>query len=244
MESQEISYVILGTKQPDLEDVKKKDLNNYLPLWKQEVRDEKGRKRLHGAFKGGFSAGYFNTVGSKEGWTPTQFVSSRSNRQKVSYKPEDFMDEEDLEDFNESKRLSATANYDANAGQEELKARKQAILNSEENRNSIFGGLTEKILDDIIIPNTEPIGIKLLKSMGWREGQGIGARVHRKDADDIYAEKYLFAPKDVAMVSFNQKTNLFGLGFDPYKNAPEFRDNPYTQSHTNKKSEREPKSLY
>jgi len=24
------------------------------------------------------------------------------------------------------------------------------------------------------------IGIKLLKSMGWREGQGIGARVHRK----------------------------------------------------------------
>lgn len=37
METQEISYVIIGTKQPDLEDVKKKDLNNYLPLWKQEV---------------------------------------------------------------------------------------------------------------------------------------------------------------------------------------------------------------
>ena len=38
-----------------------------MPLWKQEVRDEKGRRRLHGAFTGGFSAGYFNTVGSKEG---------------------------------------------------------------------------------------------------------------------------------------------------------------------------------
>jgi G patch domain-containing protein 1 len=38
-----------------------------VPLWKQEVRDEKGRRRLHGAFTGGFSAGYFNTVGSKEG---------------------------------------------------------------------------------------------------------------------------------------------------------------------------------
>jgi len=37
MDTQEISYVIIGTKQPDLEDVKKKDLNNYLPLWKQEV---------------------------------------------------------------------------------------------------------------------------------------------------------------------------------------------------------------
>ena len=32
-----------------------------------QVRDEKGRRRLHGAFTGGFSAGYFNTVGSKEG---------------------------------------------------------------------------------------------------------------------------------------------------------------------------------
>jgi hypothetical protein len=32
-----------------------------------QVKDEKGRRRLHGAFTGGFSAGYFNTVGSKEG---------------------------------------------------------------------------------------------------------------------------------------------------------------------------------
>lgn len=32
-----------------------------------QVRDEKGRQRFHGAFTGGFSAGYFNTVGTKEG---------------------------------------------------------------------------------------------------------------------------------------------------------------------------------
>jgi G patch domain-containing protein 1 len=30
----------------------------YKPVWLQEVLDERGRKRLHGAFKGGFSAGY------------------------------------------------------------------------------------------------------------------------------------------------------------------------------------------
>jgi hypothetical protein len=34
----------------------------------REVRDKEGRQRLHGAFQGGFSAGYFNTVGSKEGY--------------------------------------------------------------------------------------------------------------------------------------------------------------------------------
>jgi hypothetical protein len=31
----------------------------------QEVTDEQGRRRFHGAFTGGFSAGYYNTVGSK-----------------------------------------------------------------------------------------------------------------------------------------------------------------------------------
>lgn len=42
-------------------------LSEFAPVWKQEARDERGRKRFHGAFTGGFSAGYFNTVGSKEG---------------------------------------------------------------------------------------------------------------------------------------------------------------------------------
>lgn len=39
-------------------------------------------ERFHGAFTGGFSAGYFNTVGSEnnDGFQPTTFVSSRSNR--------------------------------------------------------------------------------------------------------------------------------------------------------------------
>ena len=41
--------------------------NKFVPVWKQTVTDEQGRRRLHGAFTGGFSAGYGNTVGSKEG---------------------------------------------------------------------------------------------------------------------------------------------------------------------------------
>jgi hypothetical protein len=35
-----------------------------LPVHKQQVRDDQGRQRLHGAFTGGYSAGFFNTVGS------------------------------------------------------------------------------------------------------------------------------------------------------------------------------------
>ena len=36
-------------------------------LHEQTVRDSQGRIRFHGAFTGGFSAGYFNTVGSEAG---------------------------------------------------------------------------------------------------------------------------------------------------------------------------------
>lgn len=61
----------------------------------QIVTDKQGRRRFHGAFTGGFSAGFFNTVGSLEGWKPSSFKSSRAQKQKISQqKPEDYMDEE------------------------------------------------------------------------------------------------------------------------------------------------------
>ncbi|KAI7516621.1 hypothetical protein KC316_g21043 [Hortaea werneckii] len=94
-------FAVFGTPLPAY-DAESRDDGSYVPVWKQEVTDERGRKRLHGAFTGGFSAGYFNTVGSKEGWTPATFVSSRANRAKKEdesqkqQRPEDFMDDEDL----------------------------------------------------------------------------------------------------------------------------------------------------
>lgn len=51
-------FAVFGTPLPHEDD---RDDGSYLPLWKQDVRDERGRKRLHGAFTGGFSAGYVMT---------------------------------------------------------------------------------------------------------------------------------------------------------------------------------------
>ena len=53
-----------------------------LPPWKQEVTDKEGRRRFHGAFTRGFSAGFYNTLGSKEGWSPRTFMSSRKREQR------------------------------------------------------------------------------------------------------------------------------------------------------------------
>ena len=65
----EDAYAPVGTPFDPLEteeDVAKakarKDKEHY-------VLDEQGRRRFHGAFTGGFSAGYYNTVGTKEGWS-------------------------------------------------------------------------------------------------------------------------------------------------------------------------------
>ncbi|KAF2862859.1 DUF1604-domain-containing protein [Piedraia hortae CBS 480.64] len=115
------------------------------PVWEQEVRDERGRKRLHGAFTGGWSAGYFNTVGSKEGWTPASFVSSRSNRNQLTQNVEDFMDDEDLADHVEAVKLETLGGF---AG----------------------FGRSHGILEGLFQPASEPVGARLLQKIGWKEG--------------------------------------------------------------------------
>lgn len=71
-----------------------------ITLADQVAVDSNGRRRFHGAFTGGFSAGYWNTVGSAEGWTPQAFKSSRGEKAAhSSQKPNDFMDEEDVSEF-------------------------------------------------------------------------------------------------------------------------------------------------
>lgn len=108
----------------------KSTAGDFVPLWKQEARDEQGRKRFHGAFTGGFTAGYHNTVGSREGWAPTSFVSSRKERhsnQESRRRVEDFMDEEDLRELQRSTRLVTTETYATVPGKGRVQARRSGI---------------------------------------------------------------------------------------------------------------------
>ncbi|EAW07733.1 putative G-patch domain protein [Aspergillus clavatus NRRL 1] len=200
-------FAFYGTPLPPL-DAGARDDGSYVPIWKQEVTDDRGRKRLHGAFTGGFSAGYFNTVGSKEGWTPATFVSSRQNRAKDAQKrfeqrPEDFMDEEDIREAEEARNLQTSDEF-AGFGSTAVDATRR-------------GGLM-----DLLKAGGETMGVKLLKKMGWREGQGIGPKIRRKanlgDGGALggpEADKtYLFAPEDSPMIAFVHKTDHKGLGFE------------------------------
>ncbi|KAK9366530.1 hypothetical protein V1509DRAFT_641645 [Lipomyces kononenkoae] len=202
-----VDSLFLGTPIADA------DQNSFAPVWRQEARDERGRKRFHGAFTGGFSAGYFNTVGSKEGWTPSAFKSSRTERaEKKTLRPEDFMDEEDLADQLADERLVAAAPF-------------SAISEPSSSKGAEAG------LQDILRgapPGAESVGYELLKKMGWKPGFGIGPL----KSQVVAGRKVMMPPRaDEAALSgvrLERKNNKHGLGYD--SEVPSIESNEPTES--------------
>ncbi|KAH0934823.1 hypothetical protein HID58_011940 [Brassica napus] len=225
-----------------------------LPAWKQEVTDEEGRRRFHGAFTGGYSAGYYNTVGSKEGWAPQSFTSSRKNRagarqQSIS----DFLDEDEKAEM-EGQSLAASSQFDTFGFTAAEHSRKQAEKEQHERPSAIPG----PVHDELIAPAPESIGVKLLLKMGWRRGHSIkdvrassdarrearkaflafSADENTKESSDSlvleteaetslgpqFSEDIKFSETTPVYV-LNPKLDLHGLGYDPFKHAPEFREN-------------------
>ncbi|KAF2447552.1 G patch domain-containing protein 1 [Karstenula rhodostoma CBS 690.94] len=187
------STITLGTELPPDEDG---DDGTFVPVWKQTVTDERGRRRLHGAFTGGFSAGYFNTVGSKEGWTPKTFVSSRANRNKdTTQRAEDFMDDEDKAAAAESRELETAQSF-ATIGRV-----------GDSQNDALFG---------LFVTEEETMGVKIAQKMGWRRDQGVGRKVRRsaRSDDTAGATAHAFAPKDSRMISAaREEVNRKGLGY-------------------------------
>jgi G patch domain-containing protein 1 len=181
---------------------------------------------------------YFNTVGSKEGWTPSTFVSSKLNRRKdeqvVQQRPEDFMDEEDLAEAEETQRLSTSETF-AGLGSTQEDTLRQG-------RPSM----------DILKVTGETMGVKLLRKMGWREGQGIGPKIRRKarldnedrggTADDL--DTHLFAPENSQMISFIRKTDRKGLGYEGDARLESVSVNPVDDDEADPGNEKEDGLLF
>ncbi|KAA0183264.1 hypothetical protein HAZT_HAZT009405 [Hyalella azteca] len=192
--------------------------------------------RFHGAFTGGFSAGHFNTVGSVEGFTPSTFTSSRSerNKDKVAQNVEMFMDEEDMSAHGiAAQRLQPIADY---AGGSSSDGKRKRIMPS----TGPIPGIP--VLLDITTDPCKSVGVRLLRSLGWREGQGVGPRLsHREkkrkgkkfshssavdgpgnsDSDSELPAGYsnvTFAPEEAGsaqLAVLENKDNTFGLGYKP-----------------------------
>lgn len=171
MDEDEDTYCKFGTPLPTYEE-------DEIPAKKpvsvedQIVLDVNGKRRFHGAFTGGFSAGYWNTVGSEEGWKPTEFKSSRKEKaaSRTVQNPMDFMDDEDLGEFGIApQRVQAREDF---AHSSKGKRRLDAA-----NWKGPIPGVP--VLKTLLEPAKEKTAVRMLKNMGWREGQGIGERQSR-----------------------------------------------------------------
>ncbi|KAG8041289.1 hypothetical protein G9C98_002277, partial [Cotesia typhae] len=151
------------------------------------------RRRFHGAFTGGFSAGYFNSVGTRDGWRPQQFKSSRSSKaENVSQRPEDFMDEEDTGEFGIAPTgIRATGDFSD---------RSERAKNGEEIK--------------LIIVNLFPENLNTKKKVYGctLPGQEIIAYDSNSESSDN-DEEILFAPDDYEVFRCNPKENCFGIGY-------------------------------
>ena len=254
MDSDSEDFIVVGTpleQEEEARGYRKKvtDLavTKALPVHKQEATDAEGRRRFHGAFTGGFSAGYFNTVGSKEGWTPQQFTSSRANRAKVTQTAEDFMDDDEREEMRAT-ALEARDDYDTFGTAAELRAQR-AMAASEATgdggRRKVYGPaiIPGPVPSDLVVPTSDPVGARLLRLMGWRRGKGIGRGGARNDVNgdgdgdgegDVNDEnggsrRSRWGKSATALVDdtpryvLHPKTNLHGVGYDPFEGAEEFR---------------------
>eukprot|EP00659_Diplonema_papillatum_P014027 gene14027-21453_t len=118
-----------------------------------------GSKGKPGKGKTAVGAGYYGTVASPEGWAPTPW---KSKDPVVKLTAEDCMDEEDLRHV---MRREMTRKHGFTTplakGQQPQQPRPQG-------------------LSALITPCNDYIGAKLLRKMGWREGEGLGPRQKRR----------------------------------------------------------------
>jgi G patch domain-containing protein 1 len=82
---------------------------------------------------------------------------------------------------------------------------------------SQLGEINVSLVNAVVVPVADTVGIKLMRLMGWREGQGLGPRRKRKDTNDIHESQFTFAPREALIQKFEARKDLHGLGYQPEK---------------------------
>ena len=198
----------------------KNDNINDKYLNKKRVKDnilyafnEKGKRVFHGAFTGGFSAGYFNTVGSKEGWKPNNNINYNQN---IS----DFMDEED---FNNALNDSNKNNF-INC-KNILLLNNDYCLSNEEKENFIKEGFNKDNLN--YVENINCV------NLGNNNNYGIGFK--KNNTEMSYKNEFKKNKKIIKMNEFDDDDNIFSY---KEKNFSDYNfEEVYEKNNNNKEKE-------
>ncbi|KAH7441522.1 hypothetical protein KP509_03G041500 [Ceratopteris richardii] len=149
----------------------------------------------------------------------------------------------------DSSRLVATLDYDTFGLTAADLARKE-VTQDLKKRPSVIPG---PLLEDVIVPVSRSIGFELLRKMGWRHGRSIGPKhivassdvqkegrkammaLASSEQDELVIEENVsdvlhpvndaeFISRSTPVYVISPKKDRHGFGFDPYRNAPEFRE--------------------
>jgi G patch domain-containing protein 1 len=196
-------------------------------------RHKRKPERLHGAFAGGFSAGYFNTVGSAEGWQPRNEPPAEESQQASQQQSVgDFMDEQDHNEWGGPQAVRS-----------DMAGRPQA---AEEGLVTSARSLNETLFRKDSVAPVKHVGSKLLQRLGWREGSATafvpqqqqqqpssttGAFQEKGDTPTDEATSQFLSARRLRKIRVQQNTiripppklDQVGLGFEAYANAPEFQ---------------------
>jgi len=189
--------------------------------------------RFHGAFTGGFSAGHFNTVGTREGWTP-------STDQRRQQRVEDFMDDEDMQEWGGPTSVK-----------QDFTDRSSNKNNNNKKTNTSKTMETPLLDSHLLFAAPRPLraGPRLLRYLGWREGVGAafvpttttttttttsGSVLTKDDkggGKDNLAKSLHLSKRKLRQIELQStkskippsKHDQCGLGFVPFEKAPEFQ---------------------
>ncbi|KOC63155.1 G patch domain-containing protein 1 [Habropoda laboriosa] len=210
-DSEDENYVTFGVP---LDPIDEDNLPRKKPVTieDQYAYDAQGRRRFHGAFTGGFSAGYFNTVGTRDGWRPQQFKSSRSSKaENITQHPEDFMDEEDTSQFGIApKGIRATDDY-VDHGQRGTK--RERI--TQDNGPIPGTPVLKELLKPVKLTKKEKAKMKRRNEkirQIQQKSRNASSESSSEDSENDYGN-VTFAPDDYEPFRCNPKDNYFGIGY-------------------------------
>lgn len=114
------------------------------------------------------------------------------------------MDAEDLAEAEEAKKIETNNNFSGLGSMEDELAQR---------------GKQTTLMDLLTPAVQDTMGVKLLKKMGWKEGQGVGPKIRARITDGgeedntVGGRTYLLAPRNSVLVTFNKKTDSRGMGY-------------------------------
>jgi G patch domain-containing protein 1 len=114
--------------------------------------------------------------------------------------------------------IGATQDYDQFGAVKAEKESKRLLSDNIGLENTALSDIAKHIAGDLITSSTDSIGSRLLRQMGWREGQGVGPRVKRQRGiankdEDVHSSGFSFAPSNSSILILNAKKDKFGIGY-------------------------------